>query len=369
MHRGRRLPDGGHQPGGDLACRAPQARAADRAVRRQPDFHRRADQPFGLRRPDRALQRLGLAHGERRRARPRGGRARHRECAKRDRPAVADRLPHRHRLWRAEARPVRPRPMARRSAVEEINGAREKLGWRHEPFEVPKPVLAAWRAVGTRHRAANEAWTKAAKRLDAASARASDRSGRCEDCARSISRRWQAAQIQISAREAAKLATRQSSQKVLERLVPVVPGLIGGSADLTGSNGTLTKLHKIVKAGDFAGNYIHYGVREHGMAAAMNGMALHGGIVPYGGSFLVFTDYCRPSIRLSALMGTARDLCHDARLDRARRGRPDTSAGRASRVAPRDPQSQRVPPGRLGRVRRVLGARVARQGRRHRSWR
>ncbi len=85
--------------------------------------------------------------------------------------------------------------------------------------------------------------------------------------------------------------------------MPVVPGLIGGSADLTGSNGTLTKLHKMVKAGDFAGNYIHYGVREHGMAAAMNGIALHGGIVPYGGSFLVFTDYCRPSIRLSALMG------------------------------------------------------------------
>jgi transketolase len=85
--------------------------------------------------------------------------------------------------------------------------------------------------------------------------------------------------------------------------VPVVPGLIGGSADLTGSNGTLTKLHTIIKPGDFSGNYVHYGVREHGMAAAMNGLALHGGIVPYGGTFLVFSDYCRPSIRLSALMG------------------------------------------------------------------
>ena len=105
------------------------------------------------------------------------------------------------------------------------------------------------------------------------------------------------------AQERAKLATRQSSQKVLEALVPVVPGLVGGSADLTGSNGTLTKLHSLVKPGDFAGNYIHYGVREHGMAAAMNGLALHGGIVPYGGTFLVFSDYCRPSIRLSALMG------------------------------------------------------------------
>jgi transketolase len=83
----------------------------------------------------------------------------------------------------------------------------------------------------------------------------------------------------------------------------VVPGLVGGSADLTGSNGTLTKQSVVIKPGDFAGNYVHYGVREHAMAAAMNGLALHGGIVPYGGSFLVFTDYCRPSIRLSALMG------------------------------------------------------------------
>ena len=103
--------------------------------------------------------------------------------------------------------------------------------------------------------------------------------------------------------EGAKLATRQSSQKVLEKLVPVVPGLVGGSADLTGSNGTLTKLHSLVKPGEFGGNYIHYGVREHDMAAAMNGMALHGGIVPYGGTFLVFSDYCRPSIRLAAMMG------------------------------------------------------------------
>ena len=89
---------------------------------------------------------------------------------------------------------------------------------------------------------------------------------------------------------------------MIEKLLPVTPGLIGGSADLTGSVGTKTALHKPVKAGAFGDNYLHYGVREHGMAAAMNGMALHGGIVPYGGTFLVFTDYCKPSIRLSALM-------------------------------------------------------------------
>ena len=100
-----------------------------------------------------------------------------------------------------------------------------------------------------------------------------------------------------------KLATRQSSQKCLEALVPAIPELIGGSADLTGSNGTLVKGMAPVTVDNFGGRYIYYGVREHGMAAAMNGMALHGGFIPYGGTFLVFTDYCRPSIRLSALMG------------------------------------------------------------------
>jgi transketolase len=100
-----------------------------------------------------------------------------------------------------------------------------------------------------------------------------------------------------------KIATRVASQQVLEKVVPVLPNLIGGSADLTGSNGTRSKHHVPVGPSAYAGNYIHYGVREHAMAAAMNGLALHGGIVPYGGTFLVFSDYCRPAIRLSALMG------------------------------------------------------------------
>ena len=99
-----------------------------------------------------------------------------------------------------------------------------------------------------------------------------------------------------------KLATRQSSQKVLETLVPATPELIGGSADLTGSNLTLVKGQGSIAPGNFAGRYIHYGVREHGMAAAANGLALHGGIIPYTGTFFVFTDYMRPAIRLGALM-------------------------------------------------------------------
>ena len=183
---------------------------------------------------------------------------------------------------------------------EEIAGAREKLGWASPPFEVPEPILATWRAAGAKNREAYEKWSEAAGRLDKAfrehlvepvDAKVA------EDIVRAI------AGIKTDfAAEGAKLATRQSSQKVLERLMPVVPGLIGGSADLTGSVGTLTKQHSVVKPDDFSGTYVHYGVREHAMAAAMNGLALHGGIVPYGGTFLVFSDYCRPSIRLSALM-------------------------------------------------------------------
>ncbi|MGV1014371.1 MAG: transketolase family protein, partial [Methyloceanibacter sp.] len=184
---------------------------------------------------------------------------------------------------------------------DEIEGAREKLGWGHKPFEVPKPILANWRAVGARNRATYDAWMRAADRLDAA-ARVHLTDPIDEKVRKDIAAAIEAAKSDF-AREGAKLATRQSSQKVLERLMPVVPGLIGGSADLTGSNGTLTKLHTVLKPGDFSGTYIHYGVREHEMAAAMNGLALHGGIVPYGGTFLVFSDYCRPSIRLSALMG------------------------------------------------------------------
>lgn len=106
-----------------------------------------------------------------------------------------------------------------------------------------------------------------------------------------------------AAAETAKKATRQWSEHALEHLVPAVPALVGGSADLTGSNNTKIKGQPVIAKGAFTGSYIHYGIREHGMAAAMNGLALYGGFIPYGGTFLVFTDYCRPAMRLSALMG------------------------------------------------------------------
>ena len=182
--------------------------------------------------------------------------------------------------------------------ADEIKGAREKLGWAHAAFEVPGDVLAAWRAAGERGANQRKAWEQRAAKLAPSVLR--------DPIDKQAAEAIKAAVAAIKAEFVAsppKLATRQSSQKVLEKLVPVLPALIGGSADLTGSNGTRTKHHTAVAAGAFAGNYVHYGVREHGMAAAMNGLALHGGIVPYGATFLVFTDYCRPSIRLSALMG------------------------------------------------------------------
>jgi transketolase len=184
---------------------------------------------------------------------------------------------------------------------DEIGGARLRLGWHHAPFEVPKPILASWRAAGARHAATYERWQAAARQLNA-EARTHLTDPIDAEVRQKLGAVVNATKADFS-RDAATLATRQSSQKVIEKLLPVIPGLIGGSADLTGSNGTLTKLHTIVKPGDYSGTYIHYGVREHGMAAAMNGLALHGGIIPYGGTFLVFSDYCRPSIRLSALMG------------------------------------------------------------------
>ena len=186
--------------------------------------------------------------------------------------------------------------------AEEIAGTREKLGWSAPPFEVPAPVLAAWRALGARGAEENAAWkARLAKATPEAKALLDVPAGGARKGA--IADAIAAAKAQFGADET-KRATRVWSQLTLEHLVPAVPELLGGSADLTPSNGTKTKQHHTaVTPGNFAGNYIHYGVREHGMAAAMNGIALHGGFIPYGATFLVFTDYCRPSIRLSALMG------------------------------------------------------------------
>jgi transketolase len=184
--------------------------------------------------------------------------------------------------------------------TDEIKRARERLNWLYPPFEVPGAVLAAWRAAGSRGSAERAAWTKRWAALDAR-VRAGYQDPTSGETAKAIRATITEAKLKAACETATK-ATRQWSEHVLEHLLPVVPGLIGGSADLTGSNNTKVKSQRVISRGSFRGTYVHFGVREHGMAAAMNGLALYGGLIPYGGTFLVFTDYCRPAIRLAALM-------------------------------------------------------------------
>jgi transketolase len=183
---------------------------------------------------------------------------------------------------------------------EEIAGARKLLGWTSPPFEIPEPLLSAWRGIGAKGRDVRMAW---ADRVGAAP----------ETLRREFERRtrgdlpedWRAAIA--TAREEflagdKDIATRRASGAVLNHLFNAIPELLGGSADLTPSNNTKAANQVEIKPGAYAGSYVHFGVREHGMAAAMNGIALHGGLIPYGGTFLTFSDYCRPSIRLAAMM-------------------------------------------------------------------
>lgn len=181
---------------------------------------------------------------------------------------------------------------------EEIAGARKALGWEYGPFEVPAHILNSWRAAGSKGEEARNAWEKL---LDASADKAEFK--RLESGALPADfDKAMAAFKQRIADEKPGWATRKSSGEVLEALSAAIPELIGGSADLTGSNLTKAKAQQPISKDDFSGRYIYFGIREHAMAAAMNGMALHGGVLPYGGTFLVFTDYCRPAIRLSALM-------------------------------------------------------------------
>jgi transketolase len=183
----------------------------------------------------------------------------------------------------------------------EIAAARERLGWSAPPFVVPEDVLALWRAAGARGATLREAWEARLHACPTDKRREFLRRQR-----RELSTGLNHAIVEICEefrKTNAKIATRQASGTVLDTLTRVVPELIGGSADLTPSNNTLAKDLREVQPGDYSGRYVHWGVREHGMAAAMNGIAVHGGLIPYGGTFLTFSDYCRPAIRLSAFMG------------------------------------------------------------------
>jgi transketolase len=184
--------------------------------------------------------------------------------------------------------------------ADEIAATREALNWSYEPFEVPSDILDAWRIAGLRSRQAHKDWEKRFAELDADTRADFERRNRGDLPA------GYAAAVQDYKKQLAEdqptMATRKASEAVLTVLNEVIPETIGGSADLTGSNNTKTPQTVPITPDDFSGRYIHWGVREHGMAAAMNGMALHGGLIPYSGGFLVFSDYCRPSLRLAALM-------------------------------------------------------------------
>ena len=194
--------------------------------------------------------------------------------------------------------------------AEELAGAKAALGLSPEPFDVPADVLDAWRTSAKRSQGAHAEW----KKRVAASSKGEEFTRRM---AGKVSPKLDAAIAGFKAKLAAEpqtVATRKASEMALEVITEAVPELVLGSADLTPSNNTKTKNLTAMSPGDFAGRYIHYGIREHGMAAAMNGMALHGGIIPSGATFMVFTDYCRPSIRLAALMGirTIQVMTHDS---------------------------------------------------------
>jgi len=194
--------------------------------------------------------------------------------------------------------------------ADEIAAARDYLGWTSAPFEVPGDILADWRAAGAAGAQAHGAWRA---RLEADSAARA----RFENHMMGIGNLASAAledYVQGLAANPPKVATRKSSELALGPLTAMLPQLIGGSADLTGSNNTKTPSTLPFSAADYSGRYVYYGIREFGMAAAMNGMMLHGGVVPYGGTFLIFSDYCRNAIRLSALQhaGVVYVLTHDS---------------------------------------------------------
>ena len=175
---------------------------------------------------------------------------------------------------------------------DEIKLVRKKLKWNYEPFEIPQKILKEWKDIG--HKGVKEElkWKKNYNKKKSI----------IEKTFSNKPKKTFEIEKQNIIKNLETIATRKSSEKILANLTKINNALIGGSADLSGSNNTKTKNHRIIKPGDFKGNYIHYGVREHAMCGIMNGLALHSGLIPYGGTFLIFSDYCKPSIRLSAFM-------------------------------------------------------------------
>jgi transketolase len=185
--------------------------------------------------------------------------------------------------------------------ADEVAKTRAALDWPHPPFQIPESVVRQWRKIGARGQAARQSWIERTRRLNSVR-----RSPFHDALNRKLPCGYAEAMSGLRGRFAADkpdIATRQASQWVIDAIAESLPNLLGGSADLTHSNLTRARTHQAVRADAFDGSYIHYGIREHAMAAAMNGIALHGGFIPYGGTFLAFADYSRPAIRLAALMG------------------------------------------------------------------
>ena len=176
--------------------------------------------------------------------------------------------------------------------IDEVKLVREVLNWKYKPFEIPKKVSLEWKKIGYKGAKLESNWNKFYK----------IKKKNIDKILKNDFTKVLKYEKQNSVREIKSLATRKSSELTLNAITKKNNTLIGGSADLAGSNNTKTKYHKSITPGDFNGNYIHYGVREHAMCGIMNGLALHSKFIPYGGTFLIFTDYCKPSIRLSALM-------------------------------------------------------------------
>jgi transketolase len=186
--------------------------------------------------------------------------------------------------------------------AEEVKGAREQLGWHLPAFELPPEVRTAWRRAGEHGKPARQAWRNRLAALAPERRAEFERRFSAEPSSDRIALAVRGVKEKLAAAPRKEVATRQASETALEALTTALPEMIGGSADLTGSNNTKPRGLAVLSAADYGGRFVHYGVREHGMAAAMNGMALHGGIIPFSGTFLAFSDYCRPAIRLAALM-------------------------------------------------------------------
>ena len=184
---------------------------------------------------------------------------------------------------------------------EEIALVRKKLKWNNKPFEIQQEILEEWKKIGDKGELLEKKWQEVINKKDPLLKNKLEKTYNKNELGdlKSLIEKQKTKYFETKP----NLATRQCSMTTIENISTILPQLIGGSADLSGSNNTKTNNSKIINSKDFDGNYIHYGVREHGMAAVMNGLALYGGIIPFGGTFLFFSDYCKPSIRLSALMG------------------------------------------------------------------